>query len=183
MRWHNGVDRNVLQRVRRHARVQRFGRILDDRHTPTRLDRREAGCAVIPVARQHDADDARVPGGGGRAKQHIDGRPMTVLTRTDRKPDAAVLDHQMAIWWCDENLPGAQDLAVNGRTARKWTGSLENLGQCARATRRYMQDDADRRGQIGWETGGDSLQSLDAARGGTDHDQVMIVTNFVQHLG
>src|SRR5262249_12968361 len=53
------IDRDVLERARRHVRAYRVARILDDSYTAMALDFVETGRAVVETAGQHDADHAR----------------------------------------------------------------------------------------------------------------------------
>ena len=75
------IDVDIVERALRHAGIGGISRVLNDRHPATPLDGDEARRAVVEHARQHDANDACAMRHGGRAKERIDARSVSVFAR------------------------------------------------------------------------------------------------------
>ena len=105
-------------------------------------------------------------------------RPVAVLAWAGREPDVSALDHEMVVGRRDEDDPLPKPLAVARRPARQRSRPAEDVREHARAPRRDVEHDADRRTQIGGQPLHDPRQNLDTPRRGAHHDQVAMAVEL-----
>src|SRR5215211_2247191 len=168
------VDLNMLERVARHAGVQRVRRVLDNSNATARLDRQQSGGPVVQGARQDHPDHPGRVLTGGAAEQRVDGRPVAVLPRPAGKVHVAGPQQDMAIGRGDVDLPGLDWLAVPDMAGRQRAMPAQDLGQSTGPSRRQMEDYEHGCGEIAWQRGGQISERFHAAgRGADNHDAVI----------
>src|SRR5215207_949128 len=165
-------DLNVLDRRFRHARVSRVGWILSQHESAALLDGNCSSGTVIERARQHDSNDPGTAGASGAAKQDVDCGTVAVLSRAVAGPQVIVHDHQVAVWWGDDDPALLQFLIRNGHVDRQRPGTLQNGWQCAGTGGGNVQHHQDRGGQVWLECTYECDQALDTAGRGPDNDNV-----------
>jgi hypothetical protein len=82
------------------------------------------------------------------AEQNIDRRPVTILTRTYRKVNVLVFDHQMTIRRRHQDFASAQRVTILGRSRWQRPGPRQDVGKHARTIRRDVKHNADSSGEI-----------------------------------
>jgi hypothetical protein len=157
------VDLDMLERVARHPRVERIGRLLDDRDATTRLDRQEPGGAVVQGTRQDHPDHPGRVLAGGAAEQRVDGRPVAVLARPAGQVHMAGSQLDMVVGRGDVDAPGLDRLAVLDVGGRQRAVTAQELGQGAGTGRRQVEDDEHGRVEIVRQGGGQVGQRFHTA--------------------
>src|SRR5215207_3913745 len=172
--WQNVLRLDTLDRPARHAIDDGFLGILHDGHATPRLDCQQPHAPVVEGSREDDADHPRTVGPGGRAEQRVYRRPRVILTRSPGELDPVGADEQMAVGRGDIDASRFQHLAVLGVGGRQRTGPAQNLGEPADGVWRNVDDDQERRREIPRKARDQGGESLDAAGGGADHDNVTV---------
>ena len=91
------IDLKGVEGALRHLGISGILRVLDDRYAAAFLNRSEAGGAVIKHARENDANDAGAVRDRRRAKQGIDGGPVTVFPGALGDQELVFLDQEVII--------------------------------------------------------------------------------------
>jgi hypothetical protein len=165
------IDLDVLGRVSRHVRAERFRRVLDDGQTPAHLHGDEPGRAVIERSGKHSADDPWTVRACGAPEEHVDRRTMTVFGGTVDDAHDARLEHEVKIGRRDVDASSFDRLAVLRNAGLQRPGPIEDVRKGARLFRRDVQHDEDGGRQIRIEVRRDPAQRLDASgRRAEDHD-------------
>jgi myosin-crossreactive antigen len=81
-------------------------------------------------------------------------------------------NHQVAVWWGDDDPALLQFLIRDGHVDRQRVGALQDGWQCAGARRGNVQHYQDRGGQVWLECTYECNQALHATSRGPDNDNV-----------
>ena len=138
---HDVIRLDRLERGPRHARHERVVGRLDDAHAARRLHGEETRRAIIQVARQDDADDARPERARGAAKERIDRGARAVLRRSARQEHVPLAKKEMMIGARGVDPARLDRLAVLRLARRKRRPAAQHDRQNARGPRRHVHDD------------------------------------------
>jgi len=150
------VDARTLDRALRHRREQGISWILRDGDASGAFDRKRARGSVIEHSAEHNPDDAFTKRDRRAAKHRINGGTIPIFARTTRERDVVAMDQQMMVWRRDIDAPIEDRVTVRRVNGRQRSASRQNSGEHARALRRKMDRDENRRR----ETGGQRLHEL-----------------------
>ena len=138
---------------------------------PARLDRIEAGGAVVQQAGQDHPDGARPHFDRDAAKQRIDCRPREVLLGTAHEAQHRAFDDQMAIRRGHVDFAWQVGLAVPCMYCMKRARRTQQRRQ-ETVMRPDVQDDRDRGLQVARKPRNEGAKRIDATRRRTDCDEV-----------
>ena len=137
---------------------------------PARLDRIEAGGAVVQQAGQDHPDGARPHFDRDAAKQRIDCRPREVLLGTAHEAQHRAFDDQMAIRRGHVDFAWQVGLAVPCMYCMKRRRTQQRRQETV--MRPDVQDDRDRGLQVARKPRNEGAKRIDATRRRTDCDEV-----------
>jgi len=159
----------------RHLRVGGFSRILGEGQAAARLDRAQAGGAVVELAGQDHAHGAAAIGDRGGAEENVHRRPAAVLPRAVAQAVACGLHQQVAISRGNGDFAGSHRVALLGDAGRQLPGASEEAGQEAALAVAGVPHHRHRRRQVAGQVGYQLLQGGEAAAGGADDDEVAVL--------
>ena len=87
--------RHTVQRALWHGGKHGCFRILDDRGSAVRMNDHQAGSTVIQHSSEHNADDPAPVSHRGRAERGIDGRAVTIFTRSAKSAYLPLFHHHV----------------------------------------------------------------------------------------
>ena len=164
------IDLDVAQRARRHVGLFGVGRVLNDGGATARLDRLQAGRAVVEPAGQEHADHGSAVGQGGGAKQRVDRRSRMVLLAAARQVQRAAQHEQVMVGGRDVDPARLDALAVARLRGRQRAGRGQDLAEDARVSA-DVEHHQDRCREVRRQPAHEAGQGADAARRGAHGDK------------
>src|SRR5215217_5487956 len=129
LNWQAKIDVHHFESVARHIGRHRLGRVLNNGDAAARLNRIKSSRAIVASATEQHANYVRPVLARSTAKQHIDCRPMPVLSRTPRKHSRMIFARQVAIRRSAVDAAALINLAVFGNHSRKISAVTQDLRQ------------------------------------------------------
>lgn len=147
-------------------------RILDHDGAAGELDRPGTLRAIRPLARQDDRDEVLSERGGGRLHQPVHRWPWAAAARLFADANQVVRDDHVAVGGDDVDDARLELLLCTDAPDLHGRSSGEDLLEVARSTRVKMLGDDHRGRERLIEPADEDAERVDAARGGSDDDDL-----------
>jgi hypothetical protein len=145
-------------------------RILNDGYAAVLLDPQQAGRAVVQIPGENDPNDTRPVALGRRAEEGIHGGAVPVFLGPPGEVHMIISNVKVMIGRGNVYPARQNPVSVSWVPRGERTGPAEDARERARDRAWKMHDDEDGTWKVGWKTGDEFSEHLDAACGpANDH--------------